>query len=192
MKTKIISLLFCALLISSATSGCTAKNSSAPETETPVSNTRESAYSPDDSAEAPENTKNDVKTKKLTSDDVVSMLDEIENYGPGVMGSSLKVCHAAFAFIDLSQEFDPADTEIFETAVNDYLLKYTPEQLEIFKGKISDMEEIAQILFTDGLEALLPRLDAAGNPQKYSEYDEEKYSTLMQIFKNILEGTDAA
>ena len=71
-------------------------------------------------------------------------------------------------------------------AVND---KFTPIKKSIYlKIKFGyEYEEIAEQLFTDGLESLLPRLDDAGNPQKHEQYDEEKYDALMDALKGVLE-----
>lgn len=180
MKAKTISALLSAFLVSATVFGC-AKT----QTEELAVSSDETAKDPVSADEAiPELDENE--KAPLSADTVIAVLDEIENYAPGVLGSSLKVCHAAFAFIDFSQEFDTDDTEIFENTVSEYIAKYTEEEFLLFREKVSDMEEVAQTLFTDGLEALLPRLDDAGNPQKYSEYDEEKYNTLMDIFKNVL------
>ena len=47
----------------------------------------------------------------------------------------------------------------------------------------SEERDIADTLFSEGFDAIKPRLDDAGNPNRYTEYDKEKYDGFMAVFK---------
>ncbi|MBE6572743.1 MAG: hypothetical protein E7656_10895 [Ruminococcaceae bacterium] len=120
-------------------------------------------------------------------DTITAVLDNINEYRPGTLGSSLKICIVAFSFIDFSQEDAASDTQTFADVASGYIAALDDEHLQYFKDNVGRIEEIAAQLFNDGLESLLPRLDDAGNPQKHEQYDKEKYDSLMGVLKGVLE-----
>ena len=135
----------------------------------------------------PKNTDIEEPGKYQLIDSVTAVLDDINEYRPGTLGSSLKICIVAFSFIDFSQEDAASDTTTFTDVASGYIAALDDEHLQFFKENVVKIEEIAEQLFTDGLESLLPRLDDAGNPQKYEQYDKEKYDALMDALKGVLE-----
>lgn len=139
-----------------------------------------------------ETTQNTVITEETAAEttvyprenDIVFILDALKLYTPGTAGSSLKLCTAAFPMIDFSQEYDSADASSVSAVVEEYMSSLSDEEKALIRGTLAEVEnDVAKTLFTEGFDAIEPRLDDAGNPNKYTEYDKEKYDEFMAVFK---------
>ena len=174
-EIKQAALIMTVITALSVFTACESDNSAQPEETTTVPVTQQVASTDETAAET---------TAFSRKDDIVFILDSLKAYTPGTAGSSLKLCTAAFPMIDFSQEYDTADADSISATVGEYMSSLTDEEKALVRETIAEAErDIADTLFSEGFDAIKPRLDDAGNPNRYTEYDKEKYDGFMAVFK---------
>lgn len=124
--------------------------------------------------------------EEITSQ-VNDMLDSICSHHPGSAGAQLRLYQAAFRLLNYSEQYDDSQQPLLTDTVSDYLSQLDQQQLEYFRSTLQEIQSVADTLFSNGIDPMLPALADAGNPQQYEQYSQQKYETVFNQITQVLE-----
>ena len=183
MKKSLAVLLCLSLMLFSGCSAEGGESSSQPETSSGSTESGSSQEEPQGGASAASDSEDAA---------VQEMMDALAGYQPGTAGSSLKVYIAACGLLNYSEQYVPEDEEALRSGLKEYLASADELALESILQGQQDVQAAAASILEEGGQSLEGVLADAGNPNRYDQYDPQKYEQVLQILTEALSDLDSA
>ena len=127
----------------------------------------------------------DISSGQEQQDSFDQLEQALTMYEPGAAGSSKKVYIAAAGILNYSMEYELNTQDTLEEWLRSFYQEQEKAVLEQISNGLGDVKMAAAEILMGG-EAMDALLEEAGNPQKYQEYENERYLQVIACVENVL------